>query len=35
MLVWRHIDVSYNNETGFPSQIILLWVIVDIEVSKH
>ena len=23
---WRHINVSYNNQTGFPSQIVLLWV---------
>ena len=20
---WRHINVSYNNQTGFPSQIVL------------
>ena len=22
---WRHINVSYNNQTGFLSQIVLLW----------
>ena len=22
---WRHINVSYSNQTGFPSQIVLLW----------
>ena len=25
-LFWRHINVSYNNQTGFSSQIVLLWV---------
>ena len=26
MLVLRHINVSYNNQTGISSQIVLLWV---------
>ena len=35
---WRHINVSYNNWTGFPSQIVLLWVTFchrSIKTLKH
>ena len=35
---WRHINVSYNNQTGFSSQIVLLWVTCwhrSIKTLKH
>ena len=35
---WRHINVSYNNQTGFPSPIVLLWVTCwyrSIKTLKH
>ena len=35
---WRHINVSYNNRTWFPLQIVLLWVTCwhrSIKTLKH
>ena len=35
---WHHINISYNYRTGFPSQIVLLWVTCwhrSIKTLKH